>query len=122
MGSHPVNLAVRFLLELCALFAIGVWGWNLSEGWFRFLPALIIPIIAATVWGTFAVPDDPSRSGGAPVPVSGVVRLAVEAAIFVGAVWALQASGYSGLSWGFGIIVIIHYVASYDRILWLLNQ
>ena len=68
MGSHPINLALRFLLELSALFAMGVWGWRYSEGWLRFVLALSIPIIAAVLWGTFAVPDDPSRSGGAPIP------------------------------------------------------
>ena len=51
MGSHPINLAIRFLLELSALLAMGVWGWRQSEGWFRFLLALGIPVIAAVVWG-----------------------------------------------------------------------
>ena len=36
------------------------------------------PIIIAVVWGTFAVPDDPSRSGAAPIVVAGFVRLAIE--------------------------------------------
>ncbi|MEZ4863449.1 MAG: YrdB family protein [Caldilineaceae bacterium] len=122
MGSHPLNLAIRFLLELCALAAMGVWGWRISDGWLRFLLAVLLPVIAAAAWGTFAVPDDPSRSGGAPVPVSGIIRLGIEAAIFIVAVWALYDVGFTGLSWGLGIIVVIHYLASYDRILWLFNQ
>lgn len=122
MGSHPINLALRFILELCALFAMGSWGWRFSEGWLRFVLTLGIPVIAAVIWGTFAVPNDPSRSGAAPVAVSGIIRLAIEAAIFIIAIWALNYLGYTTLSWGFGIIVLIHYVASYDRILWLLNQ
>jgi hypothetical protein len=52
MGSHPINLAIRFLLELSALLAMGVWGWRQSEGWLRFVLALGIPIIVAVVWGT----------------------------------------------------------------------
>ena len=63
MGSHPINLAIRFLLEITALITMGFWGWRQSEGWFRYILALIIPILAAVVWGTFAVPNDPSRSG-----------------------------------------------------------
>jgi hypothetical protein len=32
MGSHPLNLAVRFALELSALAALGVWGWRQGDG------------------------------------------------------------------------------------------
>ena len=122
MGSHPINLAVRFLLELSALLAMGVWGWRQSEGWFRFVLALGIPIIVAVVWGTFAVPNDPSRSGAAPIAVPGILRLAIELAVFVLAVWTLYDLGYTRLSWILGIIVAIHYITSYDRILWLIAQ
>lgn len=51
MGSHPINLAIRFLLEVSALIAMGMWGWRQSEGWVRLLLALSIPLIAAVVWG-----------------------------------------------------------------------
>ena len=122
MGSHPINLAIRFLLELSALLAMGVWGWRQSEGWFRFVLALGIPILVAAVWGTFAVPNDPSRSGSAPVAVPGILRLVIEAAIFIFAVWALYDIGFTKLSWLFGIIVAIHYLVSYDRVLWLIKQ
>ena len=35
MGSHPINLTIRFLLELSALAAIGIWGWNQSDDWIQ---------------------------------------------------------------------------------------
>ncbi len=82
MGSHPLNLAVRFLLELAALLSMGVWGWRAGAGWLRFALAALIPIAAAVLWGVFAVPDDPSRSGTAPIAVPGLARLAREAAVF----------------------------------------
>ena len=122
MGSHPINLAVRFLLELAALLAMGVWGWQQGEGWVRFVLALGIPIIVAAVWGVFAVPNDPSRSGAAPIAVPGILRLVIELAVFVLAIWALYDLGYPGLSLILGIIVTIHYIASYDRVLWLIAQ
>ena len=122
MGSHPINLTIRFLLELSTLLAMGVWGWRQSEGWFRFVLALGIPIIVAVVWATFAVPNDPSRSGAAPIAVPGIVRLAIELAVFVLAMWMLYDLGYTRLSWILGIIVAIHYITSYDRILWLIAQ
>ena len=122
MGSHPINLAIRFLLELSALLAMGVWGWRQSAGWLRFLLAIGIPIIAAAVWGTFAVAGDPSRSGAAPIAVPGILRLVIELAFFSFATWAIYDLGFTGLSWVLGIIVALHYIVSYDRILWLIKQ
>ena len=122
MGSHPINLAIRFLLEITALITMGFWGWRQYEGGFRYILALIIPILAAVVWGTFAVPNDPSRSGSAPIPVPGLIRLVIELAIFLFAFWTLNNLELKVLSWVFGIIVIVHYITSYDRILWLITQ
>jgi hypothetical protein len=122
MHSHPINLAVRFLLELSALGIMGYWGWTQGEGVFRFVLAIGIPVIAAVAWGTLAVPDDPSRSGQSPVPVPGAVRLALELAIFGFATWALYSSGHTLLSLIYGAIVVIHYLVSYDRVLWLVQQ
>ena len=95
MGSHPVNLALRFLLEIAALVAIGYWGWTQHTGVLRFVLAIGGPVLAAVLWGTFAVPDDPSRSGKAPVAVPGIIRLALELAIFAFAAWALYDAGNS---------------------------
>ena len=122
MGSHPINLAIRFLLEITALVSIGIWGWKLSDGWIRFVLTFAIPIIVAAIWGTFTVPNDPSRSGNAPIAVPGVVRLAIELAIFALATWTLHDLGYTRLGWIFGIIVAVHYIISYDRINWLLTH
>lgn len=122
MGSHPINLIFRFILELCALTAIGIWGWKQSDGLFRFVLAIGIPTILAAIWGVFAVPDDPSRSGAAPVVVSGIVRLSIEFAIFAFAIWSLSNIGSISLSRILGIAVVLHYVLSYDRIIWLFAQ
>jgi len=122
MGSHPVNLTVRFLLELSALTATGIWGWWQNDGWIRFVLAFGIPVIVAAIWGTFAVPNDPSRSGKAPIAVPGIVRLVIELAIFAIAIWMLQDIGFTRISWILGIIVAVHYIISYDRIIWLFKN
>jgi hypothetical protein len=122
MGTHPVNLALRFLLEMVALVALGLWGWQRGDGLLRFVLAVGIPLAAAAAWGIFNVPDDPSRSGGAPVPVPGILRLALELAFFALATLALYDSGFRTLSWVMGVMVALHYLASYDRIRWLLSQ
>jgi hypothetical protein len=122
MGSNPINLTIRFLLELTALFAMGAWGWKLSDNWIRFILVIGIPIIAMIIWGTFAVTDDPSRSGQAPVQVPGLIRLIIEFAFFSFAVWIFYDLGLVRLSWWIGAITILHYAISYDRITWLLTR
>jgi hypothetical protein len=122
MGSHPVNLAVRFMLELAALVAMGYWGWSQYTGWLRVGLAIGLPLLAAVLWGTFAVPNDPSRSGKAPVPVPGIVRLILELAFFAFASWALFDAGLTGWGLIMAIVVIVHYVVSFDRIAWLVRQ
>ncbi len=122
MGSHPINLAVRFLLELGGLAALAHWGWQRYDGAWGVVLAVILVVAAAVIWGTFAVPDDPSRSGKAPVPVPGLLRLLLELAFFAVSSWALLGSSWSAMGIPFAIIVIIHYLISYDRVIWLLNQ
>jgi hypothetical protein len=122
MGTHPLNLALRFVLELAALGSMGLWGFRTGEGAVRYLLGLGLPLVAACIWGVFAVPDDPSRSGRAPVPVPGVLRLVLELAFFVLGAWALVRAGRQG--WGLGLagITALHYALSYDRVSWLLQR
>ena len=122
MGSHPVNLGLRFALEMTALLALGVWGSRQGEGVLSVLTALGVPILAAVLWGTFAVPGDPSRSGRAPVPVAGVIRLVYEIIFFSFAAWALLSIGSVTLGLAFGAAVIVLYVLSLDRVKWLVRQ
>ena len=122
MGSHPLNLALRFLLEIAALIGVGMWGWKQSDSWLRFLMAIGIPIILAIIWGTFAVPGDPSRSGAAPVVTPGIVRLLIELSIFGLATWALYDLGHLKASTALAVVVVLHYAISYDRISWLINH
>ena len=122
MGSHPINLAFRFIIEITALFALGYWGWTQHDGIWRFVWGLGLILFAAVIWGTFAVPEDPSRSGKAPMPVPGAVRLVIELIFFAAGTWAFIAA--DRLLWGIalGILTVIHYVLSYDRIIWLLKR
>jgi hypothetical protein len=119
MGSHPANLAWRFLLELLALGSIGYWGWTQHDGVARWLWVIGLPVVTAVLWGTFAVPNDPSRSGQAPVPTPGMIRLLLELLIFAAAVILLRVSQQNFLSSALVVMVIVHYAISYDRIIWL---
>ncbi len=122
MGSNPINLALRFVLELASLIMAGYWAKEQSDSWQRYILMIGLPMFLATLWGVFAVPDDPSRSGSAPIPISGWLRLLLELSIFSFAIFCLYDLGYSKLTWIFGLVVLVHYLISYDRIAWLLKQ
>jgi hypothetical protein len=98
---------------------LGYWGWTQHAGIYRWLLALGLPLLAAVLWGTFRVPDDPGR---APVAVPGIVRLLLELVFFASAAWALFASGQVFWASVFASLVIFHYLVSYQRIVWLLRQ
>lgn len=119
MSNHPINLAVRFLLELTGLFAMGYWGWTQHSGPLRFIWAIGFPLIAAVLWGTFRVPGDP---GKAPVAVPGIVRLMLKLVYFSAGIWAFHAAGREAWALVFGTVTLIHYLISYDRILWLVRS
>ncbi|WP_095084631.1 DUF2568 domain-containing protein [Mesorhizobium sophorae] len=122
MGNAWWNLTLRFLLELAALLGLGLSGWGLSDGLWRWLLALALPLIAAALWGTFAVLDDPSRSGRAPVPVPGAVRLALELVILFGGAAGFYLTGRMTTGIVMALLIVISYAFSLDRLSWLLKQ
>lgn len=83
---------------------------------------VILAAAGIVVWGVFNVPGDRSRSGKAPVPVPGPVRLILELVVLgVGGVgWWL--SGPVGFAWGYTIVLVVHYALSWDRLGWLLSS
>ncbi len=120
--SIGANDVLRFILELWALIAYGYWGLNQSFGLFNYVLMIGLPIVMAVLWGTFAVPDDPSRSGGAPVPVPGVVRLVLELLILGGAFWVMFVGVLFYVSVIYIALVIVHYILARERIKWLLSN
>lgn len=122
MSRNPLNLALRFLLEISAIGAFGIWGHSLSEGGARFLLAVLFPLLFALLWGVFAVRNDPSRSGKTVVQTTGPARLTLELVLFALAAWMLFSLGHSLPAWIFSGLVLVHYISSYDRIAWLLKQ
>jgi hypothetical protein len=118
----PSQLALRFTLEIGSLVAWGLCARNWATGMPGIVLAWSVPGVLAIFWGTFAVPGDPSRSGTAPVPVPGGVRLGLELLVFVGAAVALAAQGhwiaFGALAFG----IILHHAMTIDRIRWLVGQ
>ena len=122
MGQHPLNLGLRFILEMIALFALAYWGWAQHSGWLRYILTVGLPIAFAVVWGVFAVPNDPSRSGKTVVKTRGWARLFLELGLFCCASLALYDSGFILISFGYSALVIVHYLLSIDRVRWLFKQ
>ncbi len=120
--SIGANDLLRFILELWALVAFGYWGLNQTFGLLNYVLMVVLPVIVTVLWGTFAVPNDPSRSGGAPVPVRGVVRLLLEFVILGGAFLVMYTEGLFYISLAFISLVIIHYILARERIDWLFRN
>jgi hypothetical protein len=79
------NIAARFLLELCALGALGSWG--VLTGRPRLAKVGLgigAPLVAAVAWALMVAPE-------ATISVPAIARLAVELAVFGSAVAALLA-------------------------------
>ena len=51
-----LNLALKFLLELAALAAFGLWGASIASGVAAVVLAVGLPVIVAVLWGAFAAP------------------------------------------------------------------
>jgi hypothetical protein len=110
-----LNLALRFLLELCALAALVYWGFHSAQGaLLKVILGIGVPLLAATAWGTFRVPDDP---GKAPVAVPGKVRLLLELVFWSAAVAGLAGAGQVTLAWVFGLLVVVNNALMPERLL-----
>jgi hypothetical protein len=119
---NPINLGLRFLLEVACLIGIGWAAWNLTTPPWRWVLVILVPLTAAAAWGVFAVPDDPSRSGNAPVRVPGSVRLVVEFIVLGAGVAGFALSGRPTIAAVLAGLLLIHYAWSYERIVWLLGR
>ena len=101
------NLALRFLLELCALGALGYWGFKTGSGTITKIGLGIgAPLVAAVVWGAFVSPQ-------APVQLPGPISLLLRVLVFGLAVAALATTGHRTLALMFGTIVLINAVMMY---------
>jgi hypothetical protein len=87
---RPVNLALRFALELAALAAFATWGLHAAHGPARFALAGAAVLVAAAVWGRWMAPTSRHR-------LADPARLLAEAAFFVAGGAALAVTGRGAL-------------------------
>jgi hypothetical protein len=95
------DLALAFLLELCALAALGYWGvWVGGEPVTKVALGLGAPLFGAILWGLFAAPR-------APVSVP-LVGTGVKLLVFGSAALALYATGHRILAIAFAVLVVVN--------------
>ena len=122
MSNNPINLALRFLLEMFAIASLVIWIIKEFEGIPMLVLVISVPVLFASIWGIFAVKDDPSRSGKTVIQTPGWVRLILELILFTIAGLALYGANYSTAALIFPGIVLLHYIFSYDRVICLLKR
>ncbi len=116
------TLALRFLLELAALAGLAMLAWEVAPEGQRWLAALVLSMAGAMAWGLFNVPDDPSRSGKAPVAVPGLARLALELALLFGGAVGWLAGGQAPIGLVLVALILFHYATTIPRVRWLLKS
>lgn len=102
-----VNAAVRFLLELAALVAVGYWGYSLGQTQLVKLGVGIgLPVVVAAVWAAFGSPAAPYRLGQP-------WRVLLEVLILGGAAVTLYLLDRPVLAAGFAVVAAINTVVLY---------
>jgi hypothetical protein len=104
---QSINLALRFILELCVLASVFYWGLITGKG----LPSKLflgigVPLVIAFVWGTFGAPK-------AVWVLTGWTRLLLEVVVFGSGVMALFMVGRHSLAILFGVVIIVNRVLMY---------
>ncbi len=80
---EAVNVALRFLLELSVLAALGYAGYRIgANGLLRIVLAVGMPVVVAGVWITFGAP-------GAALLLKDPLHVVLEIVVFFGAAVAL---------------------------------
>lgn len=99
---RAANLALRFLLELATLVALGYWGFTVGDGLLlKIVLGLGAPLAAIVLWGLFGAPR-------ALRPVGEPWHLLLEVVVFGSAVPALSAAGQPVLGMVFGVLLVVN--------------
>jgi hypothetical protein len=96
------NLLLRFLLELCMLGAVAVWGFKTGDN--AAMQALLgvgAPLLMAVVWGVFVSPK-------ATVKLSPAAWIGLQAVLFGAAAVALTTFASPALAAGFLVVVALN--------------
>ena len=97
-----LNLAVRFLLELCMLAAVAFWGFKTQNGWLmKILLGIVLPLVIAVIWGMLLAPRAEHR-------LTGVPYFALELFLFLSGTFSLFAAGKPALGWVYTVTLVVN--------------
>ncbi len=101
------NVALRFILELCALVAYGYAGWQIGSSTFLKLGLAIgLPLGAAILWGLFGAP-------GSSMQLQDPWHLLLEIVVFGGSAVALARTGHPAVGLVYAVVFVINRVLMY---------
>jgi hypothetical protein len=101
------NLTLRFLLELCALGALGYWGFKTGNTTIAKIALGVgAPLVAAVVWAVFVSPQ-------ASVQLPGLVVLVLQVLVLGSAAAALVVTGHRALALVFVVVVVLNALLMY---------
>ena len=90
-GIRGLNLALKFVLELCAVVSLAVCGAHTGPAWLRVTLGIGAPLLMILVWGRWCAPRAPSR-------LRPRLRVPLEMAVFAASAAALAAAGHPTLA------------------------
>ncbi len=100
------NLTLRFVLEVCAIFAVGYWGWHSHSGLWRWLLVIAAPAAWIALWALFGSPK-------ARINLSAPAHLGFEIVMAGVAAVALYAAGRHELAIGFAVVCVVNRLLSW---------
>lgn len=99
-----LNIAIRFLLELCVLATLAYWGFQVGKVYgFKILLGIGTPVFIAIIWGIFSSPH-------ATIPLNRMARLLLELGIFGLAVMVLFYLEKPALASVFAMLMVINQI------------
>ncbi|MCA9764039.1 MAG: YrdB family protein [Gemmatimonadetes bacterium] len=102
-----LNLAIRFLLELCGLGLLAYWGVQVgANALLKVVLGVGVPLMAAVFWASFVSPK--ARFGG-----TRGVRLLLGLVVFLAAAAAWYGLGHTTAGIIFGLITILNTAVTY---------
>ena len=105
-GVVGANLALRFLLELAALTAVGYWGWKTGDGALGWVLAVAAVAAVIAVWALFVSPKH-------TIETSKPVAFAIELGVWMLAGAALYATDHAALGLAFVAVSVISGLLNY---------
>lgn len=106
-GLKSINIGIRFLLELLAIYIYGYWGFHVTGHLFlRFVLGIGAPILAAAFWGIFVAPKAVYR-------LNGISRLLLEIIILGLPTAALFMLQQNTIAFCYGVIMIVNLILVY---------